>query len=303
MAASPDGVGDGWTVVSRRGVHLLRCGALSALPGLAHAFSTRRGGGSDLDLGSPDDRRPDAEALFMEVIRIYESLGKREHAAFASGLNNLASLYQSIGDYAKAESLTLQALRIYEKTLGKAHPAYGNALANLSWLYKSMGNYAKSEPILVEALEIRKRVLGDDHRDYATSLNNLGLLYRSMGDYEKAEPLLREVTEIRKLGSGTQTCTARTVLLLAKNFLIGQQHETPGRGAKSARDCPDKNLNYSRGRPLQKISTFHLQVTIELQAIIFKQAGHSFTLTCGLTCNQNTVALLKPTPDTGCQLC
>lgn len=45
-----------------RGVGVIRCRALSSLPGLGHAFSTRLGDdGVDFDLGGPDEGRPAAD--------------------------------------------------------------------------------------------------------------------------------------------------------------------------------------------------------------------------------------------------
>jgi len=122
-------------------------------------------------------------------------LGK-EHPDYAGSLHNLAALYKSMGDYAKAEPLYKQTLRILNKTVGEEHPRYAMSLNNLALLYSSMGDYAKAEPLYKQALEIEKKALGEEHPDYATSLHNLAALYESMGEYAKAEPLLRRVLGI-----------------------------------------------------------------------------------------------------------
>ena len=46
-----------------------------------------------------------------------------DHPTVATRLNNLASLYQSQGRYAKAEPLYRRALEIDEKAFGENHPA------------------------------------------------------------------------------------------------------------------------------------------------------------------------------------
>jgi tetratricopeptide (TPR) repeat protein len=106
-------------------------------------------------------------------------------------MNNLALLYQSMGDNAKAEPLYRQALDIRKKALGDKHPDYSASLNNLAVLYYAIGDYAKAEPLVRQALDIQKKALGDKHPDYAQSFNNLAELYRAMGDYAKAEPLYR----------------------------------------------------------------------------------------------------------------
>ena len=57
------------------------------------------------------------------------------HPDYAISLNNLALLYESMGEYARAESLFRQALEISKKTLGEAHPDYAHSLNNLALLY------------------------------------------------------------------------------------------------------------------------------------------------------------------------
>jgi CHAT domain-containing protein/tetratricopeptide (TPR) repeat protein len=121
-----------------------------------------------------------------------------EHPSYAASLNNLAELYSSMGEYAKAEPLHIAARDIWKRVLGEEHPAYATSLDNLAGLYQSMGEYAKAEPLFVEARDIRKRVLGEEHPDYATSLNNLAVLYKSRGEYVKAETLMVEARSIDK---------------------------------------------------------------------------------------------------------
>ena len=62
-------------------------------------------------------------------------------------MNNLAGLYESKGDYARAEPLYRQALEIKKKALGEKHPDYATSLNNLAALYRAMGDYARAEPL------------------------------------------------------------------------------------------------------------------------------------------------------------
>ncbi|HUE15523.1 MAG TPA: tetratricopeptide repeat protein [Planctomycetaceae bacterium] len=130
-----------------------------------------------------------------------QALGEAD-PQYAESLNNLAFLYQSRGDDAKAEPLYLQALAIRKKVLGEAHPDYAESLNNLAALYQSRRDFTKAELLYRQASEIWKHVLGEAHPDYATSLNNLAVLYKSQGDYAKAEPLYRQALAIRKKVQG-----------------------------------------------------------------------------------------------------
>ena len=133
--------------------------------------------------------------MYKNALVIYQKVRGPKHPDTAVGLNNLAVLYQDMGDYAKAEPLCKEALEIRQQALGPEHRDTAASLNNLATLYKEMGDYAKAEPLFKEALEIHRKVLGE-HPDMATSLCNLAVLYQNMGDYAKAEPLFKEALDI-----------------------------------------------------------------------------------------------------------
>ena len=127
-----------------------------------------------------------------------------DHPYFATSLNNLAGLYQSMGSYAQAEPLYRQATEIYRQALGEKHPYFATSLNNRALLYQAMGSYIEAEPLYRQATEIRRQALGAEHPDFASSLNNLALLYKAMGSYAQAEPLLRQATEIFRQALGAE---------------------------------------------------------------------------------------------------
>ena len=139
-----------------------------------------------------------ATSLAIETSDLVRKHLGENHPHFASSLNNLAALYDSMGSYARAEPLYILALEIRRKTLGEDHPDLAQSLNNLATLYYRTGSYAKAEPLFLQALEIRRKTLGEDHPNFANSLNNLAALYDSMGTYTKSEPLYRQALEIRR---------------------------------------------------------------------------------------------------------
>jgi tetratricopeptide (TPR) repeat protein len=171
-----------------------------------------------------------AEPLFQRALKIEEKNLAPDHpdsvwdfdnrvmlAGIASTLNNLAMLYLSMDDYAKAEPLFQRALKINEKVLGPDHPRTAWGLNNLGRIHLSIGDYAKAEPLFQRALKINEKALGPDHPDTATSLNNLGELYYSMGDYAKAEPLFQRALKISEKARGPDhpdTATVRNNLAM-----------------------------------------------------------------------------------------
>ena len=86
-----------------------------------------------------------------------------EHLDVATGLNNLAGLYNNQGQYARAEPLHQRALAIQEKALGLEHPEVALSLNNLAGLYEKEGQYAKAAPLWQRALAIWEKALGLEH--------------------------------------------------------------------------------------------------------------------------------------------
>jgi tetratricopeptide (TPR) repeat protein len=54
-------------------------------------------------------------------------------------LNNLAGIYEAMGDYAKAEVPYRRSLAIFEKALDPEHPDTANRLRNLALLKIDLG--------------------------------------------------------------------------------------------------------------------------------------------------------------------
>jgi tetratricopeptide (TPR) repeat protein len=73
----------------------------------------------------------------------------------ATSLNNLAALYQTQGDYAKAEPLYKRSLAIWEKALGPDHPNVATSLENLAKLYRATKRNAEAEALENRAARIR----------------------------------------------------------------------------------------------------------------------------------------------------
>ena len=135
-------------------------------------------------------------------LRLREQALGSDHPDTAGSLNNLASLYEAQGHYAKAEPFFRRSLEIREKTLGPDHPDTARSLNNLAGLYWKQGHYAKAEPLFRRSLEIHEKALGPDHPDTAGSLNNLASLYEAQGHYAKSEPLYRRSLEIYEKALG-----------------------------------------------------------------------------------------------------
>ena len=72
----------------------------------------------------------DAIPIAQKAVELSEKALGPDGPDTASALNDLAMLYDSLGDYAKAELLLKSALKIREKTLGPDHPDTATTVDN-----------------------------------------------------------------------------------------------------------------------------------------------------------------------------
>jgi CHAT domain-containing protein len=72
----------------------------------------------------------------------------------------LASLFDSLGDYAAAEPLYRQALEIHGAVLGEDHPTYAASLNNLAGLCAATGRASEAESLMKQAAAIDDQMIG-----------------------------------------------------------------------------------------------------------------------------------------------
>jgi tetratricopeptide (TPR) repeat protein len=148
------------------------------------------------DLYYKQARYQEAEARYLQALKLKKRLLGDTHPEVASSMAELASLYDSQGEFQKAEYLYLQALELSQRSPVEDNPDTIAYLNNLAFFYKSQGRYAEAEALYLQALDLIQQLLGEEHPYVTTSLNNLAMLYRAQGRYEEAEALYEQAIAI-----------------------------------------------------------------------------------------------------------
>jgi len=130
-------------------------------------------------------RFSEAEPLFQQALKIYQTALGATHPNVASVLVNLALLYQAQGRFSEAEPLFQQALKIYQTALGATHPEVAQVLSNLGSTYQAIGQYQQALNYYQQALTIQP-ALGATHPEVAQVLSSLGSTYQAIGQYQQA---------------------------------------------------------------------------------------------------------------------
>ena len=79
------------------------------------------------------------------------------HPSVATGLNNLAGLYQAQGRYGEAEPLFMRSLAIDEKALAPEHPEVATSFENYSALLRETGRTSEADKMAARAKAIRDK--------------------------------------------------------------------------------------------------------------------------------------------------
>lgn len=102
-------------------------------------------------------------AQYDKALRLYK-LALEEAEKFgptdqrlATSLNNLAELYRTQGDYARAEPLCKRSLAITEKALGPDHPDVATSLENYAALLRETKREAEAKEFEKRAAAIRAK--------------------------------------------------------------------------------------------------------------------------------------------------
>jgi tetratricopeptide (TPR) repeat protein len=143
-----------------------------------------------------------AELLYQRALVILQEVNQK-HPLLAPALNNLASLYYSLGKYALAEEFCQQALTILHQQVGADRTLAASVRNNLANLYSKQGRYGEAEPLYRQVLASLEQ-FGLMHPQLVSVLNGLANLYAKQGRYDEAEPLYLRALHIREqqLGFG-----------------------------------------------------------------------------------------------------
>lgn len=141
-------------------------------------------------------------------------------------INDLAVLYQFLGNYRKAQPLLVLALAISEETLGPRHLDVASILDNLASLHVALGHYEDAQPLHERALAIVEETLGPEHPRLADNLNNLAHLYIETGRHSDARRLHERALGIyEKMFGPNDLRVARSLSNLANVYIDLGEHE------------------------------------------------------------------------------
>ncbi len=140
-----------------------------------------------------------AETEAKEIVAILESGSVKDKSSLATGLTNLALLYQEEGKNEEVEPLLKHTVEIAQlPDSGCSKEELANDLNNLARFYREHGNYSQSQDCYKQSLALRKSVFVPNDPRIAASLHNYANLLRLMNNNDEADILDREANAIEQ---------------------------------------------------------------------------------------------------------
>ena len=104
----------------------------------------------------------------------------------AEGLSQLGRLYARTGKLTEASALHTRALAMREKIFGREHPKVADSLGGLAWVEVERGRFAEAEAYARRALALREKALGPNDPDVAEMIFSLANIQSRAGQHAAA---------------------------------------------------------------------------------------------------------------------
>ena len=115
----------------------------------------------------------------------------KDHPYTAATYNNIALVYDDMGDYDKALEYYGKALEIVESKLGKDHPYTATTYNNIAGVHYAKGDYDKALEYYGKALRILLNTI-KNHPNTISCFQNLALCYQEANMEKDFEEWLQE---------------------------------------------------------------------------------------------------------------
>ena len=188
--------------------------------------------------------------FYKQTFEIYKNNIPAGDYRFASLNNNIALLYQEMGDFGKAVEHLKRALGIIEKIEGaeiEVATTYSNLAASLLELDRistTKENAGNENSLVDEAVEYLEKALATYRKDevknfhYSAALSAMAAAQCKLGNYEKAVPLYKEALKEIEVNMGRGTAYQITEENLNKVYeKLGINSEEPASGLQKIDHC------------------------------------------------------------------
>ena len=135
-------------------------------------------------------RLREAAGMTERSLELAREIAGEQSTLVAGAYNELAGIYQDLGDYARSADYYLKAIDLSAELEGEGSMAYAVRLNNFATLEEARGDLESAESLYRRSLKVRRDVLGADSIEALHAEANLGRLLMRMGRLEASKPMI-----------------------------------------------------------------------------------------------------------------
>jgi len=155
---------------------------------------------------------------YQSALKIYKGHYDRNHPLIITASNNIANMYNLLGDYSKAKSLSESFISFPGNPLNKVQ-----LYRNLAKSYAGLNNKDQAVATFRRSVQIALDELGPGHLETANSLITLADYLKDLGEFEQSVVYYKEASEILfKIFGASDTEYADVIRKLATAYTLTQ---------------------------------------------------------------------------------
>jgi len=160
------------------------------------------------------------------ALKVYrESLGD-SHEKVATTVDEIASLYVTIGDFTKSSAILEEVVKLKAATMGTKSKEVAVTLIQLANAYECSEKFDSAMKALKKAYKIHTEISGYSSEEAASTLNRMAQLYEATDDYNRASVAYLGVLRGRKIQRGPDHLSVgETYFHLARALRETKQYE------------------------------------------------------------------------------
>src|SRR5690606_21257191 len=175
-------------------------------------------------------RLREAAGMTEQSLVLAREIAGERSALVAGAYNELASIHQDLGDYAKSADYYLKSIELGVALQGEDSMAYAVRLNNFATLEEARGDLAAAEPLFRRSLQVRQSLLGADAIPALHVEANLGRLLMRMGRLDEAKPII-----LRTLAQFSERLEPSVPRLISAHLGLAEWNLRAGDMASAAR--------------------------------------------------------------------
>lgn len=126
---------------------------------------------------------------------MHERLFGKDHPAYATALNSLASFHSVQGDYESAEPLARECLKLVTELRGESSHETAFAWMNLASIVNKKGDYTEAERLYRIANDRFRAIFPPEHPYLGSPLARLAEMMERYGNHADAAPIWRQLVK------------------------------------------------------------------------------------------------------------